>query len=153
MNCYNHIELVAVSTCRDCQKGLCSECSHKYESPICTQCNMKRIKEDKKAIYKEFAMTFIGGFIIYFLMSSGETYEQKDFSLKIFSLFVSFGVISGWRTLSRITPSVFLFLPLIGWAIYFMIKFMLSLMIGWFMLPIRIVKNIKRLNDLKNIPT
>ena len=30
MNCYNHSDQPAVSTCIDCGKGLCSECSNKY---------------------------------------------------------------------------------------------------------------------------
>ncbi len=152
MNCFNHTELVAVSTCQDCQKGLCNECSRKYEFPICTECNHNRMKIEKRTIYKEFGLTLLGGLIIYSFIASGATYEQKDFGFKIFSLFFSFGIVSGWRTLNRITPNIFLFLPIIGWVIYFMIKFMLSGMIGWFMLPIRIVKNVKRLIELKNIP-
>ena len=34
MNYYNHIDQPGVSTCIDCGKGLCSECSNKY-NPLC----------------------------------------------------------------------------------------------------------------------
>jgi hypothetical protein len=39
-------------------------------------------------------------------------------------------VIAGWKTLNRITPAVFLFLPLLGWVVYFIIKLVLALLCG-----------------------
>ena len=38
MNCYNHPDLPAVSSCIDCNKGLCIECSSRYTFPICVEC-------------------------------------------------------------------------------------------------------------------
>jgi hypothetical protein len=37
-------------------------------------------------------------------------------------IYVFSGIVPGWKTLTRITPRVFLFLPIIGWVIYFIIN-------------------------------
>jgi len=52
MNCFNHTEEVAVSSCADCGKGLCKSCSSLYEMPICNECNLRRVKSDKSNILK-----------------------------------------------------------------------------------------------------
>ncbi len=59
------------------------------------------------------------------------------------------GIIPGWKTLTRIMPSVFLFLPIIGWVLYFIVKFALSVVVGLVMLPVRTVRNIARLVALQ----
>ena len=56
-------------------------------------------------------------------------------------------VAAGWKTLTRITPRTFLFLPIIGWLIYFGVKAFISLMIGWVALPIRTANAIKHLRQ------
>ena len=50
MNCYNHTDQPAVATCIDCGKGLCSECSNKYNIFICDSCNLKRLYTEKSSI-------------------------------------------------------------------------------------------------------
>ena len=63
--------------------------------------------------------------------------------------YVFSGIIPGWKTLTRIMPSVFLFLPIIGWVLYFIVKFALSVVVGLVMLPVRTVRNIARLVALQ----
>lgn len=46
----------------------------------------------------------------------------------------------GWRTLSFIQPNVFLIMPLVGWLFYFVIKGILSIFIGVFVIPYQISK-------------
>lgn len=41
----------------------------------------------------------------------------------------------GWRALDKITPNIFLILPIIGWLIYFGIKFVLAMLVGWVAFP------------------
>ena len=46
----------------------------------------------------------------------------------------------GWKALNRITPNIFLFMPIIGWVIYFSVKFVLSVIVGMFVAPFQIAK-------------
>lgn len=48
----------------------------------------------------------------------------------------------GWKALNVITPNIFLFMPVIGWVIYFSIKFVLSIIVGMFVAPFQIAKAI-----------
>lgn len=48
--------------------------------------------------------------------------------------------VAGWRFINFITPSFFLWLPLGGWVIYFIIKFLISGMLGIFILPYHVAK-------------
>lgn len=161
MNCFNHHELIAVGACQDCQKGLCSECASKYSIPICSQCNASRKSTEKNKIYKELFITF--GFSIiatFFTMknfSNSISPEMQIGTLEqiimvMMSIYGFSSLVAGWKTLSGITPNVFLFLPIIGWLIYFGLKLWLSSLIGVFMLPIRTFKNTRRLYQLNNIP-
>lgn len=49
-------------------------------------------------------------------------------------------VYFGWRALAKITPNIFLIMPIGGWAIYFLIKGMLALAIGPFIAPYQLAK-------------
>lgn len=44
----------------------------------------------------------------------------------------------GWRVLNMITPAVFIWMPLVGWLVYILIKFILSALIGLFVAPFKI---------------
>lgn len=48
--------------------------------------------------------------------------------------------IFGWKALTRIQPSMFLWLNLTGWIIYFMVKGILSCLIGVFVAPFQMGK-------------
>lgn len=50
--------------------------------------------------------------------------------------------IYGWRALNKITPDIFLWMSIGGWAIYFLIKGILSLIIGVFIAPFQISKEL-----------
>lgn len=50
--------------------------------------------------------------------------------------------IFGWKALNRITPNIFLVMSFAGWAIYFLIKGLLSIFIGVFVAPFQIAKMI-----------
>lgn len=161
MNCFNHIELVSVAVCQDCQKGLCTECSTKYNMPICTQCNTKRKKGEKAKIYKELFLMLVFGILGYYAVLQVHTplnssLLKAQIFEKVFLIVTGFyfggAVVAGWKTLNRITPDIFLFLPIVGWLIFFMAKFLLSIIVGVFMLPIRLFRNFRRLYLLKAIP-
>lgn len=52
-----------------------------------------------------------------------------------------FGVF-GWKALNKIQPSIFLFMPIGGWVVYFIVKGVLAITIGIFVAPFVIAKKI-----------
>ncbi|MEA4808710.1 hypothetical protein SDC9_32306 [bioreactor metagenome] len=156
MNCYEHPIQPAVAQCPDCGKGLCAECASVYSIPICKSCNRKRISAEKSGIIKELLLTFGIG-ILLAVPFARWTNEGLSFDLvyNVISygipIYVFSGIVPGWKTLTNLTPRVFLFLPIIGWVIYFIIKLCLSICIGLVMLPVRTVRNISRLIALQKI--
>ena len=48
----------------------------------------------------------------------------------------------GWKALNRITPNIFLFMSFAGWIVYFLIKGILSVIIGAFVAPFKIAQMI-----------
>jgi hypothetical protein len=58
----------------------------------------------------------------------------------------------GWSALDRITPNIFLFMPLGSWVFYFMVKATLSMFVGLVALPLKIVTTLiewRRVKKLK----
>ena len=153
MNCYNHPDLPAVSSCIDCNKGLCIECSSRYTFPICVECNKNRISHERSEIIKDFFIIFGGGAVITFIVLSLLNSQNRDLPIMSYIMFfyAYSSLVAGWRFLNRITADYFLFLPIIGWLIYFMVKFLISGCLGVFILPYRIYKNVTRLRELNQI--
>jgi len=153
MNCYNHIVQSAVAQCLDCGKGLCPECASCYSIPICNTCNKRRISGERSRIIQEMALTFGMGLVLTILA----LYYFYESPVKVYVIFgviffyVFSGIVPGWKTLTYITPNVFLFLPLIGWLLFFLVKFILAIAVGVIMLPIKTIRNIYRLKALKKI--
>lgn len=148
MKCYYHPDRDAVGTCLDCGRGLCQECIDKYSAPICSDCNLKRLQNDKQGVYKEFIITAVLAVIGIVLAFAGEPHGLMDVLTVIWG---TAGIYPGWRALNKITPNIFLVLPLVGWLFYFIIKFIISVCIGWICLPIRLVMNIRKLKWLKDV--
>jgi len=156
MNCYNHTVQPAVAQCPDCGKGLCGECVSLYSIPICTSCNKKRITSERGQIIKEMLLTFgVGALLAYFFYQWTNGGHSYPLLYNIISFVIPFyvfsSIIPGWKTLTSITPRVFLFLPIIGWLLYFLVKFILSVAVGLVMLPVRTVRNIARLVALGKV--
>jgi hypothetical protein len=156
MNCYEHPVQPAVAQCPDCGKGLCAKCASAYSVPICKTCNRKRINTEKSVIIKELLLTYGAGILLGVLFvnfANGEHYLPLTVAIMLYVIFsyIFSGIVPGWKTWTRITPAVFLFLPIIGWVLYFIIKLALSLCLGLVMLPIRTVRNIRRLIALQKV--
>ena len=58
--------------------------------------------------------------------------------------------IFGWKTLNRITPDIFLIMPIGGWIVYLLIKAFLSIMVGVFVAPFVIAKAIANVVQEEN---
>lgn len=133
MKCYKHNDRDAVSQCVSCSKALCPECTAKYKKPYCDECVIEEMKKNRMTLIMN-SLLMIGVFVFSFL------YIFEDYSLgsRLILAFFFSGFPWGWSALSMITSNLFLFMPLIGWLIYFFIKFMLSVLIGIFIMPIKI---------------
>lgn len=55
----------------------------------------------------------------------------------------------GWLSLSKLTSKFFLILPIAGWFIYLYIKFCLSIFIGPFIMPVKVIALRKELRNLQ----
>lgn len=91
----------------------------------------------------------IGAIVAYFFykdMTAGPAYPLVYRVMAyVFPLYVFAGIVPGWKTLTYLTPRVFLILPILGWLLYFALKLVLSFFVGLVMLPVRTVRNISRL--------
>lgn len=164
MNCFNHQTLVAVGICQDCKKGLCITCISKYTIPICSRCNILRAKSEKSKIMNELFLSSLVGllfvaFSIFTIIKTSNgnvVYGVNALLINVVVIFIMFyagaSLVAGWKELNSFTSRFFLFLPIVGWVIYFFIKLSIAAMIGSIFLPIRLFKNFKRLNQLKRIP-
>ena len=143
MKCYKHNNKDAVSACNECSKALCPECTSKYHTPLCDDCILDMVTDNRNLVIKNIVVMitcFLLGYII-----------QPNVSDKvIFGLFFA-GIPWGWSALTRITPKVFLSMPIVGWVIYLAVKLMLSMVIGIFITPFKIYQVLKKIYELKNL--
>lgn len=153
MNCYNHHNDPAVATCIDCGKGLCNNCAHKYNIPICDNCNQIRIKNEKGNIVKNWIIIAILTLLLFPIFPKPLANNFIDFLIvSLFFLvifYIAISIVYGWKFLVSITSITFLILPVIGWIIYFVVKLTLSCLIGFFVAPIKLYQDIKRYKELK----
>lgn len=144
MKCFNHTDVEAVATCVDCGKSLCKECASRYEPILCDSCAAARqarhnagVQEYKSGILGDIiksVILFAIGFVVNIFVSG----FNVGYCIGLGYSFAAFPY--GWRALNKITPDIFLFMPLVGWVIYFIIKTVLSLVVGWFAMPIQIIR-------------
>ncbi|QTL96578.1 hypothetical protein GM661_00625 [Iocasia frigidifontis] len=155
MKCYKHYNRDASSQCLDCGKALCPECTNKYNYPLCDTCFINEINSEKLSILKILGLSifiFIGTFYYKFIIL--REFVEFDSSVVLYFLWVSYGFSSvpiGWVTLTKLQPNSFIWMPIIGWLFYFIIKLYLSVLIGIFIFPYKIYKFIKRLIEIKNL--
>lgn len=149
MNCINHPSESAVSQCQVCGKGLCVDCTNKFSKPICPDCFSVFRQKQKRAVVTEVLLTLLIGLPIGFILDLlvNDTYKTPDsfWESHFFLMYMGLGIVSGWKTLTRITPQIFLFLPVLGWVLYFLIKAVLSLFSGLIAFPVRTIRNLSLL--------
>jgi hypothetical protein len=147
MKCYLHIEQEIVAQCQSCSRGLCPECSEMFQSPTCQNCASAQNRQYRGMLLRQLLIS--GG--IFFLIFTSMAGDAKAHHPLVFSFLVAYAAASvpwGWSILNRITPDVFLVLPLIGWLFYFGFKFYISGMLGFFIAPFKIYKAIQELREL-----
>jgi hypothetical protein len=150
MNCYNHPEEAAVSSCIDCGKGLCIKCTDLYKMPICSDCNLKRVEVDKGSFFGFYVLSGIL-FGLGFVITLSSDASVVGIAMGLIVGLVYSGIPWGWRMLSSVQPKMFLVLPLVGWLVYFMLKLFLAMFVGLVAMPIGIVKAVSTYKKEKNI--
>lgn len=150
MKCYHHPDRDAVATCTECGRGLCKECADVYSKPLCADCAVsyaKRIKENLEKAYLLSAILLLFSAILIF--SPGVDPHAEGFIAAFFIACVPYG----WYKLSAITPRMFLVLPILGWLIYFGIKFALSVCIGPFVFLFRVWNDMRIIHIIREVET
>lgn len=162
MKCYHHPDRDAVASCSECGKGLCRECSDRWDPPLCDQCAGGRIQDQRDQVQKLTRLSVILFFVWAILGSilgigtciSEGTLLRIPLGIlqSIMTAYIVAGIPCGWSVLTGITPNIFLILPLIGWVVYFVIKFCLAVFVGVVAFPYRLYqvhKGKKRLAALE----
>lgn len=148
LNCYHHPTLEAVINCENCGKPLCRSCAELYNGhPFCATCGMDGYRDIKSDLNKRVIVGIALGIAWIVLFLSAET-MLSPFAI-ILEGIVFACVPFGWRALTSITPKMFVWLPLVGWLIYFFIKLCISIIIGWVAAPIQISKELQNLKKIE----
>ena len=126
------------SLCRPLQHQLCCDCVNAYGA---------KLKADKRKLLIRTGVIF--GTVLILCLASG----YFPFYVALVLAYALAGLPCGWHALSAIQPRMFLFLPIIGWVIYFVIKFFLSYCVGLVAMSVQIVKAFKAARTADHVAT
>lgn len=141
MRCYYHPTEEAVAQCCDCQKALCIKCANKYEIPICTNCNTKRINSEIKT-----HVLYVSICILLFII--GTNIESLGTN-KNMGGYILVSIYSGWKFIKRFCSNIFIWFTSIKiLLIYYLVRICVSLIIGFFISPIFIIYTLYRIATL-----
>ena len=138
MPCYYHNDRPATATCSRCGKSLCTECGGRFQPPTCVECVQAHAAETKSEMFKSIGISVV-------LMIIGVAVIQNPAGILLA------GIPYGWSILTSITPTMFVWMPLVGWLIYFAVKFILAYFVGIVALPIKLYKWISELVKVKKL--
>jgi hypothetical protein len=153
MNCYNHTDVNAVSSCGNCNKSLCKNCYDLGVNGVCSDCIVRiqnkkfsKIRENHaENIRKSYVAVFIGAVIGFFIGSL--VFSDPDmnnligiFIIAIYS-YAAFSIYWGIKVISQIFDSIMSwgFLLIFTWPLLLFIV-VIALFIGMFVsIPMFIV--------------
>lgn len=131
MKCVTHVNREAECYCPVCNQPICGECRDYLAG--CLSCAVKSSRDIKAYHIRTIILSILIPVILTIIFVSdgmigpGSALSGKCIRIILLSIFLPFG----WSALNKITPNIFLILPIAGWVIYFVIKFLLALAIGW----------------------
>ncbi|MGM9763088.1 MAG: hypothetical protein ACI3ZQ_03600 [Candidatus Cryptobacteroides sp.] len=131
MNCYFHPTKPAVAQCVDCHKGLCSTCAHKYDIPICDDCNRKR-KINNVAHY---ITPFIICIVLFAIGHNVEIFGPDQ----VFGAYMLMCAYGGWKAINQFFPMIFVWFNMRSVFWFFLIKLAISMFIGFFITPVYLI--------------
>lgn len=152
MKCITHRDREAVHYCQICKQTICRECSDLLGN-VCILCAERECKDEKRSFWITIVGSICLGLAGLWLVLDSRMYSSGIIAIGSAVIMILFfaGIPFGWQALNRITPDIFLILPLAGWGIYFLIKFMLAGCIGWAVAIPKGISMYKRLKVVEEI--
>lgn len=155
MGCYYHEEKEPVAQCPSCGKYLCKECARLTQGGICYDCTKKLHDDAKDTAIATIVLAVIAilcGIIGMSLYGSSDGFDTTVGKVG-FSLWLIGGIIPAWRLLSSIANALFGVRVYEGFMIIiaFVIKLMLSIILGAFMFIVYLFKGISAIISYRNV--
>lgn len=139
MNCAYHPAETAVAQCTECGKGLCVQCAQNRQMPVCASC---RAKSRKRAIGSSVLHLLVYGglFLLGYKWNfmEGDRFPDGRFT----SGYLLMAAVSGWQFLNAVVGWRLVQGELTTWALYYLLKLLLSMVVGIFTAPITILWNL-----------
>lgn len=132
------METYSVNKCSTCGRQLTIKEDESFDPPTCMKCAKEHAEKTKKEMIISIVISVV-------LMIVGIVFTKNPLG------FLLAGIPYGWAWLNKITPKIFLWLPIVGWVIYFFVKLILSYIVGMVALPVKLyqwIKEIVRVNKL-----
>lgn len=172
MKCATHPGNDAVATCQICGRGLCLECSKRFNVMKCAECLLRDNSAYRKRLKREIFLPIIGGLGMALLLTAAcgcEIISTRGFGLSELLLMITFlpfiAVITvpipfGWRVIRNLRSkqaddtSVFFFnaqgaILMYFFAVFFYILVALvSIPIGLVVGPWKIWKNLREIKSI-----
>ena len=107
--------------------------------------NERKVKSFFVSGFGKVVLTILMYVLVWGVISLlSELFDDPTATIILLLVFIVFG----WKALSKITPDVFLLMPIGGWITYYIIKGILSFIVGFFVAPYVIAKGIStKLSD------
>ena len=132
------MENYSVNKCSICGRQLTIKEDQAFNPPTCMNCAREQAEKIKKEMITSIIISVV-------LMVAGIFLIRNPLG------FLLAGIPYGWALLNKITPNIFLWMPIVGWIIYFFVKLLLAYLIGIVALPIKLyqwIKELVRVNKL-----
>lgn len=128
----------SVNRCSKCGRQLTLEEDGAFHPPTCMNCAKNHVSTVKTEMLKNIAISVV-------LMIVGVIIIKNPIGILLA------GIPYGWAILNRITPAMFLWMSWVGWLIYFLVKLLISYIIGVVALPIKLFQWISEIVKVKNL--
>ena len=144
MKCQTHLERESVGICEDCKAPICQECSDNFGG-LCIKCAERAVAEGRKDVLITCAIS-IGLFIVALMYNINMGYMKTDPVENIITS-IMFGFIPyGWKGVSVVTNyllPVAAGLGVMGMLLYFVLKLVAAITIGWILAIPKIIATVK----------
>ena len=128
MNCFNHPNHVSVAQCADCGKGLCQRCANKYHFPICDSCYNQR----KRANFAQYLKPFVICTLLFVIGYHSGIFGEYD---QLFGAYMVACAYGGWKFVNQCLPNLFVVFEMKAIIMFYIVKFVVSMLIGFFVTP------------------
>ena len=142
MNCANLPTQAAVAQYTECGKGLCVQCVRNQQKPLCAAWRetLKSLAIGSTVFHLlVYVGLFIGGYKWNFM--EGDGFPDG----RLASGYMLMAIVSGWQFLNSVVGWRLVQGELTTWAIYYVLKLLLSVIIGFFTAPFTILWNLIKL--------